>query len=720
MSGDMGADRPSEGTARRSGNKDRAADAARDNGSSGKDEPTTFIGDNISAVDKLITFSLNGAPPEAWDWIGRLPEDVLSGWLAVDRPDEDGEWEAWCPIHENPATSDPSARFNFEKSVWHCFAGCPDGELGELVWLLVQDGPVVIQGNGATGGWEASPGDLGRTRQRRRQPLPSVGVVVGCHDGLLSNSDRLTYLTDERGLTADTIERFKIGWHPDKEAYTIPMYDEHGELVNMKYYRPDGDPKMWGVTGHNEARLYPLPEFAGDERDEVVFCEGELDALVARQEGLNAVTVTGGARTAWQDEWSHHFKDKRVFLVTDSDNPGRLLAQKVRQALKGVARQVVFVPLPYEVKKKHGEDLSDYFVRDWHSADDLRELMTEAAENAPEERRQARPRLVDGWTFIQDDGADVPPMFGEDEEIVWAEGEGLMIVGPQGVGKTTIVQQLTLRMLGIGDERFLDMPVRQVDRVLYLAMDRPRQVARSFARMIGPEHEETLRERLIVWRGPLPFNLMDEPDKLADFCEEHDADVVVIDSLKDVAPGLADDRTGATVNRALQEVLARGIELISLHHQRKATSDNKKPNTLDDVYGSTWLTSGQGSVVLLWGKPGANTVELSHLKQPVAQVGPLQIVHDHPAGRSTLRNTTNELLAAFQAAGDRGMELDEAAEFLFGSGAADDRAHRERARRQLKSLEDDYLAYVPGKSGGAGGGGVPARWRLLDPAKDGA
>ena len=72
-----------------------------------------------------------------------------------------------------------------------------------------------------------------------------------------------------------------------------------------------------------------------------------------------------------------------------------------------------------------------------------------------------------------------------------------------------------------------------------------------------------------------------------------------------------------------------------MHHGRKANADNKKPNTLDDVYGSAWLTAGMGSVICLWGKPGDSLVELTHLKQPAEAVGPMMVLHDHATGRST-------------------------------------------------------------------------------------
>jgi hypothetical protein len=85
----------------------------------------------------------------------------------------------------------------------------------------------------------------------------------------------------------------------------------------------------------------------------------------------------------------------------------------------------------------------------------------------------------------------------------------------------------------------------------------------------------------------------------------------------------------------IQLCVANGIQTVSNHHNRKAQGDNKKPNKLDDLYGSTWIASGAGSVIYLYGDPGATQVELIHLKQPAAIVGPLNLEHDHEAGTTS-------------------------------------------------------------------------------------
>jgi replicative DNA helicase len=247
-------------------------------------------------------------------------------------------------------------------------------------------------------------------------------------------------------------------------------------------------------------------------------------------------------------------------------------------------------------------------------------------------------RAVTGRDFILRESLQVPAVWGHDHSVLWASGEPVMIVGPDGVGKTTLMQQLVLRRCGIGSRRtLLGEEVVPDDRpVLYIAADRPRQAARSFRRMIDEEDAALLEERLIVWPGPLPFDLAEKPRELAEFVLKLNAGTVFIDSLKDVAVDLSKDETGSRVNLAFQEVIAEDIELCASHHQRKETASGGKPRHLADVYGSRWLTAGMGSVLLVWGESGDLVVDIVHLKQPAEEVGPLRVIHDHVHGVTSL------------------------------------------------------------------------------------
>lgn len=291
-----------------------------------------------------------------------------------------------------------------------------------------------------------------------------------------------------------------------------------------------------------------------------------------------------------------------------------------------------------------------------------------------------KTRLMQGGQYLLETPERSEPVWGAGGQVLWAKGEPFIITAPQGVGKTTVAQQLALHRCGVRGDEFLGLPVARDDRpVLYVAADRPEQARRSFARMIDGKDRDALDSRLWIWRGPIPVNVVKDPPGLARWVERIGAGSVFIDSLKDLAVGLAEDAVGAAVNQAIQGVIAAGIEVALCHHQKKS-QDGRKPRSLDDVYGSNWLTAGAGSVVLLWGKPGDSYVELSHLKQPDTEVGPMEIRHDHERGVSTVPRPKDLVdLARY------GITVKNAAQELYETDSPD-RNQIERARRKLENL----------------------------------
>ncbi|MDI3331750.1 MAG: AAA family ATPase [Micrococcus sp.] len=247
------------------------------------------------------------------------------------------------------------------------------------------------------------------------------------------------------------------------------------------------------------------------------------------------------------------------------------------------------------------------------------------------------PRPLDTGRQFEDGGEfifntpDMPTaVWGQGHDVLWAEGEALMIYGGSGVGKSTIAGQL-VRALILADGDVLGHPVAPATgRVLYLAMDRPRQLARSLRRQFHPAHRGEVSSRLVIWQGPPPEDLAENTGLLAQMCREAGASHVFVDSLKDAAVGLSDDKVGAGYNRARQAALSDGVQVAELHHQVKQRADG--PKGIDAVYGSTWLTAGVGSVIHLDGAPGDAVVKLRHLKQPADTVGPFDVIHDPDTG----------------------------------------------------------------------------------------
>ncbi|WP_170092336.1 AAA family ATPase [Mycobacteroides abscessus] len=301
-------------------------------------------------------------------------------------------------------------------------------------------------------------------------------------------------------------------------------------------------------------------------------------------------------------------------------------------------------------------------------------------------------RYVDGGSFIHGIPDTTPAVWGQGPDVLWAEGEDLIIAGPQGVGKSTLAGLLVQAMIEGGD--VLGYPVKRVDRVLYLAMDRPQQIARALARQLKHLDRDTISKHLAVWQGPPPEDLAKFPNKLLEMAQKAGAEVVVVDSLKDAALGLSTDETGAGWNRARQTLLAAGIQLLTLHHDRKTT--DVAAARVEKVFGNIWITAGAGSIIHLDGEPGDPIVRFNHVKKPDTEVGPYTLSVDNTAGTMELFEAVDLVEMARQPGG---VTVAAAAAALFEEEKPT-RALKEKARRKLEKLEREGKI-AAGNVGGA-------------------
>ncbi|HZP54633.1 DnaB-like helicase N-terminal domain-containing protein [Actinocrinis sp.] len=318
----------------------------------------------------------------------------------------------------------------------------------------------------------------------------------------------------------------------------------------------------------------------------------------------------------------------------------------------------------------------------------------------------------DGWSFLKHQGEHAEPVWGRRGSVAWPVGEACMLAGPPGVGKTTIAHQVLLGRIGIGGD-VLGLPVVPTgSKVLYLAMDRPSQIARAFARLVSDEHEAVLRERLVWWAGPLPAVLEKEPWVLAELAERHGADTIVVDSIKDTIRKVADDESGNAYNRARQNVLAEGMQILELHHNRKAQAGQSREESLDAIFGSAWLTAGAGSVFGLYGDPGDPVVRMRHLKQSSGDLGSFDVVHDFDRGISQIDDGRDPLAILKRAA--NGITAHELAAALCAKASGPDRNEVEKARRKLDSFAAKGVAFKEDGARGGASGGQQARYWLME------
>ena len=179
-----------------------------------------------------------------------------------------------------------------------------------------------------------------------KSPAPTKtidqAVVEKYHKSLLENPSILSYLTDERGFTLETIKKFKLGFN--NGAMTIP-YVKEGLCLNIKsraikptgqkYFREEGCSSV--LFNLDNARKY---------KDTVLLTEGEFDAIAYDQVGFPCVVSVPNGSEAFADEWIEDVEGfSQIYLSYDMDEAGRRGIEKAADKLGRYRCLNVLLPL---------------------------------------------------------------------------------------------------------------------------------------------------------------------------------------------------------------------------------------------------------------------------------------------------------------------------------------------------------------------------------------
>lgn len=177
----------------------------------------------------------------------------------------------------------------------------------------------------------------------------------------------LSYMFD-RGFNPDILTAFDIGYDPLSERFTIPIFDEFGDLVGFKgrAWSEENKPKYLNMGdrkgNHYGFDPYDVGRYVFEVKDaeSLIVCEGELNVVALKQAGFdNAVAIGGSNPTVRQADILKWHTD-RVICFFDSDESGWKSAFRLIQLLESFIR-VGFVPEhegdPAEWLKEYGDDV---------------------------------------------------------------------------------------------------------------------------------------------------------------------------------------------------------------------------------------------------------------------------------------------------------------------------------------------------------------------------
>lgn len=192
------------------------------------------------------------------------------------------------------------------------------------------------------------------------------------HAALLEDSETLDYL-EARGIDQWAAGDYQLGLVVDPIADHESM---RGRLA-IPYLAPRGGPTgmKFRCLRHTDCKAVECPKYlshagmgqrlynVGALRragDTIALCEGELDAVVATENGIPAIGVPGVKN--WADAWAYSLEGfERVLVFGDGDNAGREFAERLADQIENA--RAIAMP--------DGEDVSSLVLR--HGAEALHE-----------------------------------------------------------------------------------------------------------------------------------------------------------------------------------------------------------------------------------------------------------------------------------------------------------------------------------------------------------
>lgn len=263
----------------------------------------------------------------------------------------------------------------------------------------------------------------------------------------------LAWFTDVRKISKSTVLRWGITqsstWMPqvEKEVSCINFnYFRNEQIVNIKFR--DGA-KNFRMSGGAELIFYGL-DFIKDE-PEALITEGEIDALSFYESGYTkAISVPNGAskgnqKLEYLDNCYQHFEDKKkVYIATDSDDPGLALREELARRIGKEKCWIVVFP---EDCKDANEVLVKYG----------KEAVLSCIKNS-------KQYPIEGINEVKDIEGDIdylfengypeglPIQFAEfDKHLTWAVGEVTTVTGIPGSGKTYFMDEVLTRLARFHD-----------------------------------------------------------------------------------------------------------------------------------------------------------------------------------------------------------------------------------------------------------------------------
>lgn len=241
----------------------------------------------------------------------------------------------------------PSMSYDPKREKVHCFSCSADYDLFDLIALeegLSSPQEALLSASRRYGTGTAVS-ESGRTSRQETSGNGITGpesYLAACY----AKREQTDYFAN-RGLSKEVIEKFRLGYDPDRDCVVIPC--ETGRCIRRtvkekRYLNEKGQPSP----------LFQPEILEGDQP--VFLLEGAFDALSAEELGYQAMALNGaGNREKMAERLRADGDHAPVLILTDNDRAGEAWAAALTKEFPELFR---CPPVPF------GKDLNEFLIAD--------------------------------------------------------------------------------------------------------------------------------------------------------------------------------------------------------------------------------------------------------------------------------------------------------------------------------------------------------------------
>ena len=137
---------------------------------------------------------------------------------------------------------------------------------------------------------------------------------------------------EQRHISKEIANKFEIKYSPEKECLVFPIRDKDGNVISATTRSIKG--KTFNIPKGTEKTIYLLNECLKENSNQVVVCEGQIDALVSWSYGFPAIALFGAGTTENQIQELNKTNIIHYILMYDNDEAGRKGANRFKKLIK--------------------------------------------------------------------------------------------------------------------------------------------------------------------------------------------------------------------------------------------------------------------------------------------------------------------------------------------------------------------------------------------------